>query len=305
MNRQGDPLELYRTMKLIRFTEERILDLFSQGMLFGTTHTCIGQEADAAGVIAHLEVGDAIFSNHRCHGHYIARTGDVYGLIAELMGRETGVCGGISGSQHLCRDGFFSNGIQGGIVPNAVGIALAEKVHQSGKIATVFIGDGTLGEGVTYEAMNIAALWRVPILFVIENNGYAQSTPSHLQLAGNIEERPRAFGIPTASIETTDVDIVEEAAGRLVADVRGGAGPRCLVIHTYRLSPHSKGDDNRDPAEIAERWLLDPIALAEKKIDTATIERIGAECRAVVDDAVARAIADPPATSLRLPMEAM
>lgn len=298
-------LELYRTMKLIRLTEERILDLFSQGMLFGTTHTCIGQEADAAGVIAHLQDGDTIFSNHRCHGHYLACTGDVYGLIAELMGRETGVCGGISGSQHLCRDGFFSNGIQGGIVPNAVGIALAEKVQGTGKIATVFVGDGTLGEGVSYEAMNIAALWQLPILFVIENNGYAQSTPSSLQIAGIIEERPRAFGIPTASVETTDVGVIDAAAARLVADVRAGAGPRCLVIHTYRLSPHSKGDDNRDPAEIAERWLLDPIALAEKTCDKATVEQIGAECSAIVDYAVARAIADRPAVSFRQGVEAL
>lgn len=278
-------------MLTIRYTEERILELFAQGKLYGTTHTCIGQEADAVGVITHLRDGDLIFSNHRCHGHYLARFGDVFGLVAELMGKEDGVCGGVAGSQHLCRDGFYSNGIQGGILPVAVGMAVAERVKKSDAVTVVFIGDGTLGEGATYEAMNIASLWNAPILFVIEDNAYAQSTPSRLQIAGDIVDRPRAFGIETMEIQTTDVEEVLDAAGPMIDAIRADGRPRTLVIHTYRLAPHSKGDDHRDPEEIEKRRELDPITLLERRLDPSAVEQLRHECRALVDDAIARAAA--------------
>ncbi len=276
-------------MRLIRAAEERILELFSQGRLRGTTHTCIGQEANAVGIIGHLNPSDIVFSNHRCHGHYIAFTGDVAGLIAELMGRRSGVCGGLSGSQHLCNGNFFSNGVQGGIVPNAVGMAHAEKLKGSGAIAAVFLGDGTLGEGVVYESMNIASLWRVPILFVIENNYYAQSTPSRLQIAGSITARPEAFGIRTVEITSTDVEAIAAVAADAVAAVRRQDGPVCLVVNTYRLAPHSKGDDNRDPAEIEARRALDPLTVAGLRLAPDVVAGIAAECAAVVDAAVAAA----------------
>jgi TPP-dependent pyruvate/acetoin dehydrogenase alpha subunit len=143
---------LYRRMRFIRRFEERLLELFESGLLNGTTHACIGQEADSVGVIEHLREEDHIFSNHRCHGHYLARTGDARGLLAEIMGRPEGVCSGIGGSQHLSAPGFKSNGIQGGIVPAAAGIALANQLSGSDAISVVFIGDGTLGEGIVYEA---------------------------------------------------------------------------------------------------------------------------------------------------------
>lgn len=279
-------LEHYRTMRLIRETEERILQLFSQGKLFGTTHTCIGQEANAVGIIAHLREDDIIFSNHRCHGHYLAFTGDVTGLIAELMGKRSGVCGGLSGSQHLCNGSFHSNGVQGGIIPNAVGMAYAEKVLGSGRIATVFLGDGTLGEGATYEAMNIASLWSAPVLFVIENNYYAQSTPSHLQIAGSIAARPLAFGIETTELSSTDVEEIAGAAESAIAAIREEMRPRCLVINTYRLAPHSKGDDFRAPEEIEIWRKRDPLTLAEARLAADQIEEIITECRRIVDDAV-------------------
>lgn len=282
-------LHLLRSMLTIRYTEERILDLFAQGKLYGTTHTCIGQEADAVGVISHLRDGDLIFSNHRCHGHYLARFDDVFGLVAELMGKEDGVCGGVAGSQHLCRDGFFSNGIQGGILPVAVGMAVAERVKKSDAVTVVFIGDGTLGEGAAYEAMNIASLWKAPILFVIEDNAYAQSTPSRLQIAGAITDRPASFGIETMAIETTDVEKVLQAAGPMIGAVRADDGPRALVIHTYRLAPHSKGDDHRDPEEIKKRRELDPIALLEQRLDPSDVERVRNECRSRVDAAITQA----------------
>src|SRR5215204_416232 len=172
---------LYERMYLIRRFEETLLGLFSEGKIAGTTHTYIGQEANAVGVIAHLEQKrDVVVSNHRCHGHYLAFTGDVDGLLREVMGREGGVCGGKGGSQHLWSGNFFSNGVLGSTVPVAAGMALAERERGSDAVTTAFIGDGTLGQGVVYETLNLASLWRLPLLFVLENNSYAQSTPSSL-----------------------------------------------------------------------------------------------------------------------------
>jgi len=159
---------LYRAY-LVRVVEERLLRLFSEGKLAGTTHTCIGQELSAVALADSLDrERDIIFSNHRCHGHYLAWTDDVEGLLAEVMGKESGVCGGIGGSQHLCGRHFFSNGIQGGIVPVSAGLAFAHKLAGDGGIVAVCIGDGTLGEGAVYEAFNIAAKWRLPLLVMLE-----------------------------------------------------------------------------------------------------------------------------------------
>ena len=148
----------YERMFFIRRFEETLLDLFSLGKLVGTTHTYIGQEANAIGLIDHLDPEvDTIFSNHRCHGHYLAFTDDAFGLLCEVMGKAPGVCGGKGGSQHLCKGNFYSNGVLGSIVPVATGIALAEKQKRTGAVSTAFLGDGTLGEGVTYESLNIAS----------------------------------------------------------------------------------------------------------------------------------------------------
>ena len=193
--------QLYERMFFIRRFEESLLDLFAQGKLVGTTHTYIGQEANAVGIIDHLErERDVIFSNHRCHGHYLAFTDDAFGLLCEVMGKAPGVCGGKGGSQHLCNGNFYSNGVLGSIVPVATGIALAEKKKRTGAVSTVFLGDGTLGEGVTYESLNMASLWKLPVLFVVENNHYAQSTPVELELAGSIPARAAAFGVETAEL---------------------------------------------------------------------------------------------------------
>lgn len=266
----------YRKLSLIRRFESHLLEQFSWGKLSGTTHTCIGQEANAVGLTAHMGAADVVFSNHRCHGHYLALTDDVAGLLAELMGRAQGVCRGWGGSQHLHRDGFYSNGIQGGIVANAVGAALAEKTKNSGAVTTVFLGDGTLGEGIVYEAMNLAALWALPVLFVIEHNGYAQSTPTALQLAGEVAARPRAFGIETHCLASNDTDAVYDAAAPLFAGLRDDGRPRCFVSFTYRLGPHSKGDDTRDPAEIEAKRADDPVATYRRKVPEAVAARIDA-----------------------------
>jgi acetoin:2,6-dichlorophenolindophenol oxidoreductase subunit alpha len=286
----------YERMFFIRRFEETLLDLFSQGKLVGTTHTYIGQEANAVGVIDHLNPGrDVVFSNHRCHGHYLAFTDDAFGLLSEVMGKATGTCGGKGGSQHLHRGNFYSNGVLGSIVPVATGIALAEKRKGTGAISTVFLGDGTLGEGVTYESLNMASLWQLPVLFVVEDNGYAQSTPVALELAGSMRARGEAFGVATDELDTTDVAEIHEAAGRAVARIRDTGEPFFLVLHTYRFSPHSKGDDNRDPAEIAGRRERDPLAIAGARLDAAERAGIEAACEERLADTVAAADAAPAA----------
>ena len=244
---------------LIRGVEQRLLSLFAEGKLFGTVHTCIGQEWTGIAIAEALIDGDVIFTNHRGHGHFLARTGDVGGLIAEVMGKQAGVCGGRGGSQHLCAGGVYSNGIQGGIVPVSAGMALAQKLRGTGRIAVVFIGDGTLGEGVIYEAFNIASKWRLPLLVVLENNRYAQSTPQSQTLAGDIEARAAAFGIAAERADTWDPEGLLSTAARCVAAVRRGDGPRFLRIDTYRLMAHSKGDDDREPAEVQAYWERDPL----------------------------------------------
>ena len=178
------------------------------------------------------------------------------------MGKAPGVCGGKGGSQHLCKGNFYSNGVLGSIVPVATGIALAEKRSGTGAVSTVFLGDGTLGEGVTYESLNMASLWQLPVLFVVENNHYAQSTPVELELAGSIAARGAAFGVETAELDTTDVEVIHEAAGQAIARIRETGAPFFLVLDTYRFSPHSKSDDQRDPAEIEERRTRDPLKIA-------------------------------------------
>lgn len=297
MDPAGAAIEhLYGRMVLIRRFEETLLDLFAAGKVAGTTHTCIGQEADGVGVISCLEPErDVVVSNHRCHGHYLAFTGDVDGLLAEVMGRVTGVCGGKGGSQHLHRGNFYSNGVQGSIVPVATGIALAEKLKGSGAVVTVFLGDGTLGQGVVYEDLNMAALWDLPLLFVVENNHYAQTTPAELAVAGSIPARAAAFGIDTADVRTTDVLRVHEEAARAVEAVRRSGRPYFLVLDTYRLAPHSKGDEIRDPAEIAAASERDPLRVVADRLDPDRAAAIADEAERRIAEALEAARAAPEA----------
>jgi 2-oxoisovalerate dehydrogenase E1 component len=297
---------LYGKALLIRRVEEKLLELFAQGKLFGTVHTCIGQEFTGIAVAEALQQGDLIFSNHRCHGHFLARTGDVEGLIAEIMGKQTGVCGGRGGSQHLHSKGFFSNGVQGGIAPVSAGLALAEKFRSSGNIVAVFVGDGTLGEGVLYESLNIASKWDLPLLFVLENNGYAQSTPQWQTLAGSICGRAEAFGIKVCQANTWEpLSLI--ATARSCADyVREHSRPLFLQIDTYRLMAHSKGDDDRSTAEVQKYWEKDPVKVYFQRSPDQT-ERIAKAVNEVVEAAVAKAddapFAGPPQTSEAFPQE--
>lgn len=243
----------------IRLVEQKFLELFSQGKLNGTVHTCVGQELIGPTVCDSLLADDLVFSNHRGHGHFIARTGDVLGLIRELMGRETGVSGGIGGSQHLFAPGFISNGIQGGMAPIAAGVALAEKLVASDAVAVAFIGDGTLGEGTLYEAVNLAGSFELPLVVVLERNGYAQSTATKTTSSGDLRSRLKGFGW---CYRETDIwhpaDLIKQAAASVEA-ARTTRTPQFLNVGCYRLNSHSKGDDNRDPAEVEHYRQIDPL----------------------------------------------
>jgi acetoin:2,6-dichlorophenolindophenol oxidoreductase subunit alpha len=274
--------QLYAQMLLIRRFEERVLQLFEQDEVFGTTHAYIGQEANAVAVINHLQPHDIVFSSHRCHGHFLVWSDRPDLLFAELMGRATGVVGGRGGSQHLCYQNFYSNGVQGGIVPTATGMALAEKIKKTRAIAVAFLGDGTLGEGAVYEAFNMASLWGAPILYVLENNRWAQSTPVEKQLAGSMLERGRAFGIDSGEIDSTDAEKLFAHFLPIVEKVRREQRPHFEIVHTYRLCHHSKSDDMRPPDEI-ERYRRDePLPKLRKhltenaasKIESAVGQRI-------------------------------
>ena len=276
--------EAYRRMRLIRSTEQRLLDLFSEGLISGTIHTCLGQEAIAVGVVSALDrTKDTIASNHRGHGHFLSYSEDPKGLMAEIMGLESGICGGFGGSQHLQREGFYSNGILGGMSPVTTGMAFAEKEKNSGAISVVFHGDGALGEGVIYESFNLASLWELPVLWVIEHNQYAQSTPTAKEHAGELARRAEPFGITVREVDGNDVMAVHAAASEWAEKVRETSKPHLLFCHTYRLGPHSKGDDDRAVAEIEQHRKRDPLSLAEAQMDAAEVAQITQEIDQQID----------------------
>ncbi len=273
-------------MAFIRAFEEKLLEQFGQGKIFGTTHTCIGQEANAVAIITSLDRNiDTIWSNHRCHGHFLAYCGDAYGLFAEILGKKDGVCGGRGGSQHLARKNFFSSGIQGGLAPIGVGTALGDKRY--GAITTVFLGDGTMGEGSVYEALNMASLWQAPVLFVVEDNGIAQTTDKHLAVAGEISKRAEPFDIRSLSLKSTDVNELIAVARDAIDYVRGEGKPLWLHIQTIRLMAHSKSDDTRDAALVAKLWAEDCLSKVVLSISERAL--IDAEIAAYIDETFALA----------------
>lgn len=289
---------LFAAMFTIRTVEETLLGLFSKGLLFGTVHTCIGQEASAVGIISALDLArDVIWSSHRGHGHYIAATDDVQGLISEIMGKRGGVNSGVGGSQHLHRDRVYTNGVLGGITPCAVGAAFAEKYLGTGAVVAVFLGDGALGEGVVYESLNLASLWSLPVLFVLDDNGYAQSTPKRFEHAGDLKTRAATFGIPSLEVVASDVMGVRAIACDAVRRVRETLNPLFLCVETFRFAPHSKGDDTRSGQELATLRSRDAVAALERVLrdrDARRLESVQAEVRARVSACVERARDDVP-----------
>jgi len=243
----------------IRIVENKLLDLFAQGLLNGTVHTSVGQEFSAVAFCNQLESGDVVFSNHRCHGHFIALTKDERSLIAELMGKSTGICGGIGGSQHLHAPNFYSNGPQGALSPVAAGMALGMKLDKMNNVVLCFIGDGTLGEGIVYESLNLSSLYSLPILYICENNKYAQSTPIEINLSGDIKGRAESFGMKVFEGNTWDYQSLFANAKVAIEEVRNGSKSGFFLVNTYRLNAHSKGDDLRDPHEISTYYKRDPV----------------------------------------------
>lgn len=281
--------EHYRTMLRIRTFERALLDGFSRGELNGTTHTYIGQEHIAAGYMAVLDPDDVVFSSHRCHGHFIARCRDMFALACELMGKSGAINHGVGGSQHIKYGNFYTNGVQGGIVANGVGAALAERLSGTDRVVSVFMGDGTLGEGLVYESLNLASLWKAPCVFVLENNQYAQSTPTKTTTAGSIQARFEAFGIRTTLTDAQTPDAIAQTARAVVSRVRELGGPEAFVVDTYRLGPHSKSDDTRDEEEMRRYWSLDPLAAYGALLDPTVMKTIDAEVDAEVSSVLARA----------------
>jgi len=285
---------LYRYLYLIRRFEETVLEEFPRGRFYGTTHTYIGQEADAVGVLSAIHPEDIVVSNHRCHGHFLAYGGDTRALFAELMGKETGVCGGRGGSQHLHWKNFYTNGILGGTIPIATGMALAEKYKGNRVITINFLGDGAFGEGVVYESLNMAALWKAQILFVVENNQIAQSTPIELNLAGNIAKRFAAFDIPCHELTTSDVLEIFNIAKDLIQEVRTMSKPQALILNTHRFGPHSKGDDTRDFSTIASMMEnFDPVKIHGLRLIDGIRQEIENEVDNHIRTAFEEALGDP------------
>ena len=229
----------------IRIFEEKLLDLYSAGLLGGTVHTCIGQEFTGVVICENLIDGDWLFSNHRGHGHYLSFTDDYVGLFAEILGKENGCSGGIGGSQHLSNKNFYSNGIQGGMLPIGAGVSIMLKNKNKNNISVVFIGDGTFGEGILYETFNIVSKWVLPILIVVENNNISQSTSRLQNMAGKIADRAMAFGIDFFSTTINDLEDLNIVSKQAIDFCRLNNKPVILEIETFRLRSHSKGDDNR------------------------------------------------------------
>lgn len=280
-------INLIKKALLIRRFEAKLLELFSEGELFGTIHTCIGEEWIAVAAENSTKKNDTFFSNHRGHGHFIAKTGNMMGLFSEIMGKSNGVCKGIGGSQHLYSPGFFSNGIQGGMVPISTGYAFAEKMNKSGNICIVFIGDGTLGQGIVYESMNIASKWELPLLVVVENNKISQSTLQSETLAGTIKNRTKAFDIQYHKSNTWQWENLLDDFRNTVNYVRDNSKPFILEVETFRLRAHSKGDDTRDPVIISEYEKKDPLnrVLLNKSIRENMLREVDIEIESALSEA--------------------
>lgn len=297
----ADDASIYAYGALLRGTETLILDLFGRGLLSGTTHTCLGQELCQMAVVRALDdPEDVVLSNHRNHGHYMTYSGDFSGLVGEVMGREIGVCRGFGGSQHIAYRHFHSNGVQAGMTGIGTGLALDRRLRGSKAVVAIMIGDGTLGEGMLYESMNLASIWSAPVLFVVEANGIAQTTYIKDTLGGTIEGRGQAFGLQTWRLDDADPDFIRQTAD-VVAQVRSSGRPGMLVIDTRRLGPHSKGDDLRDPEErlfIAQR---DPLAAVGRRLSEAQKAEIDARNAAFLKQVEAVCMASPESRFASLP----
>ena len=266
-------VEHYRRMVLIRRFEERLASLFSEGLITGTSHFCLGQEACAMGAIAALAPSDLVTSNHRGHGHFLAKGADCRRLYAELFGKATGYSAGRGGSQHMAdfSIGFLgSNGITGGMIPVATGAALTQKLTHSGKVVLCFFSDGACGNGYFHEGVNMGAIWDLPVVYFLENNAYAMSTPVRASSrVENLSQRAVGYGIPGVTVDGNDYFAVREATQAAVQRARQGLGPTLIEAKTYRCCGHSKSDRREYcPAGELEAWQdHDPLLLMRQALE--------------------------------------
>jgi len=298
-------LDLLREMVRIRLFEERCVELYSAAKIRGFLHVAIGEEAVAVGVNAVLDEGDAVVSTYREHGHAIARGMSMDAVMAEMYGKATGCSRGRGGSMHLFDVGrrfYGGNAIVAGGLPLAIGLALADKMRGRPTVTVCFFGDGAFAEGEFHECVNLAALWRLPVLFACENNLYAMGTAiARAQAETDLALRAASYGIAAWPVDGMDVVAVEEAADRAVDRIRAGGGPCFLELRTYRFRAHSMYDPERyrDKAEVARWRERDPIDLlthqltAEDALSAEARDAMAAEVTAEVDRAVAAAEAAP------------
>ncbi|MGC3505842.1 thiamine pyrophosphate-dependent dehydrogenase E1 component subunit alpha [Pseudomonas aeruginosa] len=299
-------LHAYRVMRTIRAFEERLHVEFATGEIPGFVHLYAGEEASAAGVMAHLRDDDCIASTHRGHGHCIAKGVDVHGMMAEIYGKKTGVCQGKGGSMHIAdleKGMLGANGIVGAGAPLAAGAALAAKLKGSDAVAVAFFGDGGSNEGAVFEAMNLASVWNLPCLFVAENNGYAEATAANWSVAcDHIADRAAGFGMPGVTVDGFDFFAVHEAAGAAIERARAGEGPSLIEVKLTRYYGHFEGDAQtyRDPDEVKHyRETRDCLKQFRERtchaglLSTSDLDAIDAEVEARIEDAVQRAKNDP------------
>ncbi|MEU2746066.1 thiamine pyrophosphate-dependent dehydrogenase E1 component subunit alpha [Streptomyces collinus] len=299
-------LDRYERMNVIRRTEKAAHDLFLQGLVKGTTHLAAGQEAIAVGASAALRPDDYVFATYRGHHHALARGATPEECLAELMSRATGLCKAKGGSMHLTKAAtgmLGSYAIVGSHLPMAVGAAWSARLRGTEQLAVAFFGDGATNIGAFHESLNLAAVWKLPVLFVCENNLYMEYTPiaDVTAVPRPAADRAPAHGIPGEVVDGNDVVAVEEAVGRLARRARAGDGPAVLEAETYRHFGHSRADPAAyRPAEEVERWLKhDPLVLArgrlaELGVDEETVAGADERARAVVERAVDAAKAAPP-----------
>ena len=304
-----DSAALYRTVRLIRRFEERAVELVRAKQIFGGIHPYTGQEAIAAGTCAALRRDDVITSTHRGHGHVLAKGADPARMLAELAGRATGLNRGRGGSMHAADFSLGvlgANAIVGAAAPIATGAAWAARRAGSDRVAVTYFGDGAVSQGVVLEAFNLAALWRAPVVFVCENNGWATTTRTADAVAGSITGRAEAFGIPAARVDGQDPEAVLAATAEAVARARGGAGPTLLECLTYRFDAHHTWEHTarpryRTPEEVEAGRARDPLLIQGARVPVADRAAIDAEVEDVLDAAVRFALAAPlpdPATAL-------
>ncbi|TWJ46561.1 thiamine pyrophosphate-dependent dehydrogenase E1 component subunit alpha [Bacillus paralicheniformis] len=240
---------MYQKMLEIRYFEDRVHQLFAKGILPGFVHLYAGEEAVAAGVCAHLNDEDTITSTHRGHGHCIAKGCDLKGMMAEIYGKSAGLCKGKGGSMHIAdfdKGMLGANGIVGGGFPLACGAALTAKYKKTKNVSVCFFGDGANNQGTFHEGINLAAIWKLPVIFVAENNGYGEATPfSYASSCESIADRAAAYGIPGIRVDGKDAAAVFQAAGRAIERAKNGEGPTLIECMTYRNYGHFEGDAQR------------------------------------------------------------